>query len=259
MEDIDNYSAHLGIPWQQPKDIPFSSKTTYLGFVWDLDAHTVALLDTKKAKYTKALDEWLRRHTHTLNELEQLYGKLLHASLVIPQGCAFITNLEAMFPLFHHELFKPQTLPWTVPDDLAWWSSSSLSTPPLPIPTKEESSDVHTFSDASNTGVAITIGTHWRAWALDPGWRADGWDIRWAEAIAFELLSHAVTQHFPDIKHFCLFCNNQGVVEGWWKGQSCNPAINKVFRRLHSLEQDLGVSIHSKYIPSADNPADRPS
>ena len=138
--------------------------------MWDLDAHTVALLDTKKAKYTKVLDKWLHCHTHTLNELEQLYGKLLHASLVIPQGRAFITGLKAMFPLFHHEPFKPQTPPQTVLDDLAWWSSSLPSAPPLPIPTKEESSDVHAFSDASNASVAITIGAHWRAWALDPGW-----------------------------------------------------------------------------------------
>ena len=83
MEDIDSYSAHLGIPWQHLKDLPFSSKTTYLGFVWDLAAHTVALSEAKKAKYLRAIDEWLQRHTHTINELEQLYGKLLHASLVI--------------------------------------------------------------------------------------------------------------------------------------------------------------------------------
>ena len=148
MEDIDSYSAHLGIPWQCLKDLPFSSKTTYLGFVWDLATHTVALSEAKKAKYSRAIDEWLQRHTHTLNELEQLYSKLLHASLVIPPGHAFVTGLEAMFPLYRHEPFKPRMPPRTVPRDLAWWALSLLSAPPFPVPTKEDFSDIDAFSSA---------------------------------------------------------------------------------------------------------------
>ena len=162
MEDIDDYSAYLGIPWQWLKDIPFSLKTTYLGFVWDLTAHTVALSDAKKAKYSAVLNEWLQWHTHTLEELEQLYGKLLHASLVIPQGRVFITGLEAMFPLFHGEPFKPWTPPQAVQHDLAWCLPSLLLAPPLPIPTKEEVTNIKAFSDASNFGIAVTIGAYWR-------------------------------------------------------------------------------------------------
>ncbi|KAF8624454.1 hypothetical protein AX15_005866 [Amanita polypyramis BW_CC] len=220
MDDIDEYSAYLGIPWQRSKDLPFSTTTTYLGFIWDLNARTVALSDSKKDKYSNALNEWRERRTHTLNELEQLHGKLLHASLVIPQGRAYITGLEAMFPMFHNELFKPRTPPRAVKHDLVWWASHLLSTPPLPIPSKEEFSDVEAFSDASNTGIAITIGPLWRAWALDPSWRADGRDIGWAEAIAFEILIHTVTQRFPSLKRLRFFCDNRGVVEGWWKGDS---------------------------------------
>ena len=259
MEDIDDYSAHLGIPWQRSKDLPFSTSTSYLGFTWDLTSRTVSLSERKKAKYAEALNSWLQRRTHTLRELEQLYGKLLHASLVIPQGRAYITSLEAMFPLFRHEPFKPWTPPRAVPHDLTWWTSHLLSAPPLPIPTKEEVSDVNAFSDASNYGIAITIGPYWRAWTLDPGWREDGRDIGWAEAIAFELLIRAVTQRFPRVTRFRLYCDNRGVVEGWWKGRSRNSAVNGVFRRLHDLERSLGVMIRAEYIPSATNPADPPS
>ena len=218
MEDIDDYSAHLGIPWQHSKDLPFSSSTSYLGFMWDLAVRTMSLSERKKIKYAEVLDSWCQCCTHTLKELEQLYGKLLHASLVIPQGHAYITGLEAMFPLFCHEPFKPRTPPRAVPQDLTWWTSHLRSAPPLPIPTKEEIADVEAFSDASNSGIAITISPYWRAWALDPGWREDGQDIRWAEAIAFELLICTVAHRFPSIACFRLYCDNQGVVEDGGKG-----------------------------------------
>ena len=192
MEDIDDYSAHLGIPWQHSKDLPFNSSTSYLGFMWDLAACTMSLSERKKIKYAEALNSWCQHHTHTLKELEQLYGKLLHASLVIPQGHTYITGLEAMFPLLGHEPFKPQTPPRAIPHHLTWWTSHLQSAPPLPIPTKEEITNVEAFSDASNSGITITVSPYWRAWALDPGWQEDGRDIRWAEAIAFELLICAV-------------------------------------------------------------------
>ncbi|KAK2459417.1 hypothetical protein APHAL10511_008565, partial [Amanita phalloides] len=65
MEDIDEYSVHLSIPWQPLKDLPFTKVTTYLGLCWDLEAHTVVLAEGKKEKYLKALDEWLKRRVHT--------------------------------------------------------------------------------------------------------------------------------------------------------------------------------------------------
>jgi hypothetical protein len=236
LEDIDDYSAHLGIPWQLPKDLPFATANAYLGFLWDLDVRTVTLTQKKKEKYLAALDEWLGRRTHTLRELEQLYGKLLHASLVIPQGRAYVMGLEAMFPIFGHEPHKPWTPPHTMQHDLRWWVTHLASFPPCLIPICEEISDVKAFSDASNASLAITIGSHWRAWTLDPSWRADGRDIAWAEAVAFEFLIKAVARRFPDTKHFRLFGDNRGVVKGWRRGRSRNTFVNQVFRRIHELE-----------------------
>jgi len=84
--DIDLLSKELGIPWESSKTIPFGEVVPYLGFVWDLNACTVAIPTEKKLKCLNVIDEWKKKPTHTLVEAQALYGKLLHTSLVIPAG-----------------------------------------------------------------------------------------------------------------------------------------------------------------------------
>ena len=76
--DIDRISTDLGIPWESSKTIPFTTVIPYLGLSWDLEAKTVALSDTKKEKYRNCITEWQNRSTHTLTQVQSLYGKLLH-------------------------------------------------------------------------------------------------------------------------------------------------------------------------------------
>ena len=96
--DIDNVSNHLGIPWEGSKTVPFGPVVPYLGFRWDLDAKTVSLLEHKKEKYLLCISEWCQRHTHTLIQVQSLYGNLFHSCLVI-EGQAYLTSLEAMLSI----------------------------------------------------------------------------------------------------------------------------------------------------------------
>ena len=91
-DDIDRLSNELGIPWETSKTIPFGSTVSYLGFVWDLDACMVAISAEKKLKYLNAIEEWERKPRHALAEVQKLYGKLLHASLVVPAGRTYLTT-----------------------------------------------------------------------------------------------------------------------------------------------------------------------
>ena len=50
-----------------------------------------------------------------------------------------------------------------------------------------------------------------------------------------------------------------GVVEGWRKGRSRNKHTNTVFRQIHKLSQEHNCVVHMRYVPSAENPADKPS
>lgn len=122
--------------------------------------------------------------------------------------------------------------------------------------------DIAAFSDASSsTGIAIIIGTRWKAWKLLPGWDANHRNIGWAEAVGFKLLVRTIARLSPTDReeHFETYGDNQGVVEGWKGGRSRNPRINEVFKRVTNISRDANIVVHTKYVRSARNPADDPS
>jgi len=189
-KDIDTISRQLGIPWEASKDIPFSSSVAYLGLTWDLNYRTVTLSNPKHIKYLLAINEWNLSCTHTLHEVQKLHGRLLHATLVIPPGRAYLIHLEAMLAIFGDSPFKPRTPPLGTVEDLLWWSTILNNPPrPLTIPRPGIIYDFIAFSDTSSGfGIGITIDKQWQAWRLCTGWNTDGRDIGWAESIGFELL-----------------------------------------------------------------------
>jgi hypothetical protein len=114
-------TSALQFAWEPAKTVPFGSLIPYLSFVWDLGNRTVAVPDQKKNKYMAAIEDWERKSTHVLLEVQQLHGKLLHVSLVVPAGRAYLTGLESMLGVFHHRPFIPRTPPQHTADDLKWW------------------------------------------------------------------------------------------------------------------------------------------
>jgi len=174
--DIDAVSACLGIQWEASKSVPFATEVPYLGFQWNLRTHIVSLLDDKRTRYLAAIVEWEGKHTHNLLEMQKLYGKLLHALLVVPAGHAYLTGLEAMLSSFNDNIFLPHTPPHDTQGDLEWWKQW-LGRPELarPIPEPHSPVDYDAYSDVSSGfRVAITIGPRWRAWRLAAGWKSQG-------------------------------------------------------------------------------------
>lgn len=197
LSDVNDFTCPLGTPWEPSKDIPFCTVAPFIGFDWDLVNLTVALPTKKRDKYLAAIAEWDQTPKHDLQEVQGLYGKLLHASSVLVSGRAYLTKLETMLGSYGDNPFAKHTPPIQTVDDLNWWKRR-LSQPPLPrrIPGPVNVLDVAAFSDASSsTGIGIVIKGRWRAWRLLPGWKTHGRDIGWAEAIGFELLvRYIVTQ-----------------------------------------------------------------
>ncbi|PPQ83804.1 hypothetical protein CVT24_006876 [Panaeolus cyanescens] len=191
------------------KDVPFSSSALYLQ--WDLDALTVSLPPEMATRYQEAIACWKARSRHNLTEIQELYGKLLQASFVIPEGRAPLTGLETALSIAHRSPFIPRFPPRYVAADLEWWHTR-LSSPSncrsVIIP--PELLDLHAFCDArTSAGIDITVGDRWRAWSLHPGWRTRGGkkDIGKAEAIRLYLLPLV-----PRGSHFCVNCSSDGVV-----------------------------------------------
>ena len=261
MADVDNISARLGVPWERSKDVPFSGVAPFIGFDWNLDEKTVSLQEKKKEKYLQAVVEWRRQETHTLDDVQRLYGKLLHTCLIVPEGRAYLTKMEKMMGVFHETPHKPRRPPRHTDNDLLWWLRT-LSKPILTreVPGPQEVINIHAYSDASSTvGIGIVIRDRWRAWALKPGWNNSGRDITWAEAVGMELLIRTVLRDAPAGARIKIFGDNRGVVEGWWTGRSRNEHVNEVFKRIHLILSTHKCLVYTRYVPSKSNPADGPS
>jgi hypothetical protein len=157
--------------------------------------------------------------------------------------------------------FVPHTPPRDTKYDLEWWKQLFRSPTVIrSIPKPTAITDKHAYSDASSgVGIAIVVGDRWRAWKLVPGWKLEGRDIGWAKAIGFELLTKFLFSEAAAGTHLKFYGDNMGVVEGWWKGRSRNKQTNAVFRRIHELSREHNCVVHTQYVPSAKNPADKPS
>jgi hypothetical protein len=260
-EDIDRLSKILGIPWERTKDILFSACAPFIRFLWDIDTHSISIPPKKTEKYLGAIREWEARSSHTLQQVQELYGKLLHTSLVLPAGRAYLVSLENMLSIFHNRPHMPRTPPKGTNEDLRWWKASlTQSTISRPIPGPIKVTDTAAYSDAnSGIGIAIWISSRWRAWRLLLGWKGEDQDISWAEAIGLEFLTITLLNQCPEGNCIKVFGDNRGVVEGWWKGRSRNKATNTIFKCIHELSAASKCLILTCYVPSAHNPADDPS
>lgn len=264
-DDIDRQFAELGIPWEISKDANFAFANKYIGIIFDLQHNVVYLADEKKSKYLQAIQEWQKRDRHVLADVQKLYGRLLHTTLVVPRGRAYLTTLESMLCICSERPFLPHRPVKGISADLDWWINILQSTSvERAIPRPLTLHDPAAFSDASSSiGIAIVIGRRWRAWKFFPGWsKLDGEkDIGWAEAVGFELLIRHIVNLGEPQHHFRVYGDNQGVVESWKNGRSRNTAVNAIYRRIHSFlhENSPTYSFHPSYVESESNPADPPS
>ncbi len=261
LDNIDWISDQLGVPWQLEKDQLWSSTITFIGFEWNLQSKTVGIGKAKKEKYQAAIAAWPQSLMHMLKEVQKLYSKLLHASLVVQEGRAYLTGLKCMLSIYHNAPFKPRTLPRAVPGDLAWWEET-LQQPILvrPIPGPVPVVEIQAFSDASlGVGIGICIQDRWRAWKLIGNWKADKRDIGWAEAVGFEFLVQTILEAGASKQTFRVYGDNKEVVEGWANGHSRNHQVNGVFKRVHKLLGSANSTVIARYVASAENPADGPS
>lgn len=231
-----------------------------MGFEWDLDQKTVALTQGKHDKYIMAIREWLCTTVHTLEETQKLHGPLTHASLVIPEGCAYLASLQAMLGIFRDNPFMPHRQPRGTIDKLKWWLQALPGHPPCPIPHHPFSLNPNAYSDASSShGLAITISGKWRAWRLHRNWKCDEQDIRWAESIVFEFLVWTLLIIDKSSAPLMVYGDNQGIIEAWRKGCNRNKPTNTTFKRILAVLVSPPCHIFANYIPSGINPTDGPS
>ena len=107
--------------------------------------------------------------------------------------------------------------------------------------------------------MAIALSPRWQVWRLAARWKSQGRDIQWAEVVGFKLLTIHVCVLSKEGKHVKVHGDNCGVIEGWWKRCSGNRPTNSIFWHIHKLSGDCNHFIHTRYIPSKQNPTNVPS
>ena len=216
----------------------------FIGFIWNLKNNTVGLMAAKRSKYINVIHEWLRTTAHTLKQVQKLHGRLFHTSLVIPEGSVYLISLQSILGIFGKKPFMPCRQPRGTINELQWWLHTLSSRPPIPIPHYPHTVNHQAFSDASTShSLAIIIGNKWCTWRLHKHWKYNEWDIRWAESVAFEFLIHTLLTLDQSSTPLMVYCDNQGVVDGWKKGRSRNMPTNAMFRRIHDLDKIFGSVI----------------
>jgi hypothetical protein len=152
-----------------------------------------------------------------------------------------------MLSTFSNSPFLPHTPPCDTPSDLLWWKHQlSQSDVSWPIPEPQPLVGHQAYLDASSGfGVAITVGPRWRVWRLAPGWKSQGQDIQWVEAIGFELLAIYLCTFSGEGEHLSVYRDNHSIIEGWWKQSSANKPTNHIFRYILQLSEDRGRTFHT--------------
>jgi hypothetical protein len=176
MADIDRVSEPLGIVWKLMKDSPFGPEAKYDGFDWDLVRYQVSVPKEKRKRYLAELERWEARAAHTLEDVETLYGKLQHVSMIVPEGRAYLTEFERMIATgTANPMAQRHASSKHMPSEIRWWKRL-LSRHHVfrPIPGLCSLIELQAFSDASSEfGIGIIVRGRWRAWRLIPGWKRD--------------------------------------------------------------------------------------
>lgn len=257
---VFNTASFLGLPWSLPKFVDFSCSFTYLGFLWCIPDRTVQIPHNKKEKFASRCRLWLNGQKRTLREAQQLLGSLNHCCLVLRSARTRLHSLRSFSCRFppHSSPFLSMPIPSNLLADLQWWISSfeapflgsKIAIPPpvlaLPI-----------FVDASTSwGIGILINNKWAAWRLLPGALQDGRAIGWAEMVAVELAVSLLCSAHPRSSHFLLHSDNQGVIGAISSCFSRGASQNSSLSRLSSTLLNHDSFLTTKYISTADNPAD---
>jgi hypothetical protein len=261
--EIYTLSKPLRVPWHPKKCRDFASIFVYLGFLWDLVQRSVTLPDKKRIKYRNKLASLLdvlnSRKSISYKDAMSLNGTLSHVTFVIPQGRAYLANLCTFIASFpSNSKFTKRHPPPSVKYDLKWWFNT-LSRPPSArsLSPRGPLTDPDLWVDASTDwGVGIILGGKWNAWTLKQGWKGNGRDIGWLEAVAVELAVRTLFDQGLTNAAVLVHSDNQGVIGAFKHGRSRNFHVNLCIRRVEALAMTSNVLHTLIYTESAQNKAD---
>ncbi|KAE8238997.1 hypothetical protein A4X13_0g8295 [Tilletia indica] len=252
----------LGIPWKAEKDIDFSSTPVYIGLQWFIVDRCVGLPDKKRLKYLAAVQTWQEDAAHSLLDCQEFFGKLQHASFVVPQGRkrlgslrGFMASMGSCQPWVRHRASKH------VFKDLDWWSKALARSELRRSFAEDQSIDsIYVACDASTSfGIGVFVDGEELSLPVREGWAAQGRDIAWLEAVAMEVALLVVIGKGISDCRLRIITDNSSVFFSERSGYSRNKSVMEVLARIRDLEALHNLEVVPVLVPSAHNLADEPS
>ncbi|KAE8180318.1 hypothetical protein CF328_g9203, partial [Tilletia controversa] len=262
LASISAVTSPLGAPWKEVKDVDFCGTPIYIGFQWHIEERCVALPTAKRLKYLAAISDWQHQPTHSLQSAQKLFGKLQHASFVVAQGrkhlgslCAFVATMAPVSAWISHRASRQ------VEKDLAWWSSAlSRASLRRSFLGDDVFDNIYVACDASTSyGIGIYVDGAELSLPVLPGWKGQGRDIAWLEAVALEIAVQVIVSEGIADCRVRIITDNTSVFFSERSGHSRNAAVTSVLARIRDIEALYNIEVVPTLVPSAQNMADAPS
>jgi hypothetical protein len=261
LKQITDGLESLGWPLSEEKIADFGSQITYIGFTWDFDAKTVFLPEEKRLRFQDRVMRWIQKANTTGvtgDDTAELLGSLVHVAEIHRIGRSYLPETYKFLSSYPLGERSVRHLPWRdCIDDMVTWHAL-LSVPHAFRSLKPmRPLNVNIWVDASSGwGIGLMVGERWRAWKLLPGWKADGREIGWAEAVALEVAIRHIAGMGVNHRQVKIHSDNQGSIGQYRKGKGANRHTNKCIRRAVSIMMKKGFDVELEWVRSADNRAD---
>ncbi|KAE8226947.1 hypothetical protein CF319_g537 [Tilletia indica] len=261
LDQVHDATKDLGFPWHPTKRSEFATTVKYLGFIWNLEAHTVTLPDDKREHFAEVAKRFTTSEPRSLKEVRELAGSLQHVAMMARDLAPFTAEIIAFMSAWNrYPPFKKLHVPPAIQVEAKKWVKAlrgemirSIASPPSTFP-----HDI--YVDASTSwGIGVTSGSRWAAWMLLAGWDKDSRGIGWAEAAALELgVRQAVAMGARNCR-INVFSDNKGVIGAFRRGRSRGRQANSIMRSLIAFEMQHRLDVRVTYVSTHENPADAPS
>lgn len=254
----------LGWPLSEEKTVDFTTRITYIGFVWDFEAKTVSFPEEKRLTFLDRVTQWLRNAQEegvTMEDTEQLLGILGHVAYVHPAHRTLFRETNCFRHSFPAVVTSTPKKPGDdVIEDMKEWQALLSIEGAYRSLQIWEPLDPDIWVDASGDwGIALVVGDRWRAWRWLPGWKSESREIGWAECIALEMAIRHIGGMGTTEVTAKIRSDNQGTIGQFKKGKGKNRPTNQCIRRATSVMTENKFAIDLEWVASADNRADGPS
>jgi hypothetical protein len=195
-DEILRRIAPLKVPWHPEKgDRYFSSLTTFIGMLWDLENRRVSLPEQKHGKFLRRVSEFISKFERgrcQLRDVERIHGSLCYISFIFRAGRSRLPSLSNFAASFKGDEFTRRFPPRSLITDLRWWKRELEATNfYCQLIPRGEPLDLGIYVDASTSwGIGIIMEGKWLALQHRPSWKVPSHDIGWLKMVAAELIAY---------------------------------------------------------------------